>query len=133
MATAAVMPPALYARRLEQWLSAAEPFRGDLDQLEQYCSVNLTDLPAPAADLVYEYPLDAKGSGFRDTALHLQPMMPDPREGSPRGSYQGIVAVRCRGRRLFLRPRGPSGVPQPLRLYKGAALASSAVGEQQQV
>lgn len=120
--------------RFQQWVSRAQPFQGNLQQLQQYCSVNITvnitDFPEQTKDLVYDYSLDPQGHGFTETAQHLPPMMPDLREGAPRGSYQGYVIVRCRGRRLFLRPTA-AGLPQPLRLQQQQEAAAPGANSQQ--
>lgn len=90
-----------YGPMYTAWMDAAEVWNGTITDLQSYCNVTQPDDDSQPGDLVYRYPAGKKG--YEDTAKYLKPMMGDVREGSPRGSYQGHVVVRCRGRRLFLR------------------------------
>lgn len=91
-----------YNPLLQKWVSEAELFNGTLAQLQQYCAVDLAEDTEHTGDLVIRY--GGGPQGFTEAAKHLPPMMTDSREGFPRGSYQGTVTVRCRGRRLFITP-----------------------------
>jgi hypothetical protein len=98
-----------YAALMSQWLSAAHRFNNVNNvegvPLQDYCNVTQPAAAAAAGDMVVEYyGTNGTALSYLNVSQLLVPMLGDLREGSPRASYNGVVVVRCRGRRLFLKP-----------------------------
>lgn len=92
----------IYTATLKEWVRAAQPFKGSLDDLEAYCAADAPEDTEETEDMVVRYTYTPEG--WANMAKRLKPMRPDMREGVPRGAFQRTIMVRCRGRRLFLTP-----------------------------
>lgn len=97
-----------YSALMKEWLSQAVPYDNtQLGGLSTYCGLQMPIDANNTMDLVTTYTWDEtnpKASGFFALARQLPGVMDDLKGKRPRASYDGVVVVRCRGRRLFLRP-----------------------------
>ncbi|KAF6254359.1 GNT-I family-domain-containing protein [Scenedesmus sp. NREL 46B-D3] len=98
-----------YEQLMVRWLARAKHYSSVTNvqglPLGQYCNTTGPNDAAAAGDMVVEYQgTHGTELSYMNISQLLPPMLGDLREGSPRGSYDGIVMVRCRGRRLFLKP-----------------------------
>lgn len=94
-----------YKALMQAWLSSAVEYSiSEMKAilLQDYCNVTQPDDARDSRDIVVTY--QGGVQGYTNASKLLHPMLGDLREGSPRASYDGIVIVRCRGRRLFLKP-----------------------------
>lgn len=97
-----------YAATMRSWIQNAVEFvHKNTTTLADYCNNTLLEDSTEQSDLLVTYDrLDGNGTSFVRYADELKPMMNGIVMGhAPRASYDGIVVVRCRGRRLFLRPK----------------------------
>lgn len=94
-----------YDQMLTHWLAKATMYDGSrLSDLRDYCDTS-KPMHLDVSDLYVVYRWnDTYHGGYQDVVQHLPGMIMDIRGGKPRSSYNGIVILRCRGRRLFLRP-----------------------------
>lgn len=95
-----------YQDLMDQWLSQAIPFNNSaMGDLHEYCDKDKSRDDIATSDLLVTYEWgDNNHKGFVDVANKLQGVVNDIRGQRPRASYNGVVVVRCRGRRLFLKP-----------------------------
>lgn len=98
-----------YAELMGFWISQAQDFLADnTTSLGGYCNNTLSTDATHMSDLLVEYDsLQAANSttSFTSLAREVGHMMEGLVLGKvPRASYNGVVVVRCRGRRLFLVP-----------------------------
>lgn len=91
---------------MDAWLSNATKYDESLlGDLRDYCHRDKAADTNATSDLLITYPWNSNNhGGFAQVAEKLPGMMTDIRGQRPRASYNGIVMVRCRGRRLFLKP-----------------------------
>lgn len=95
-----------YAALMQSWLAAAVEYdRAKYGSLASYCDVNKPLDAKNPGDLFVTYQGgEGTPTAYMNVTKSLVPMLGDLASGFARASYDGVVMVRCRGRRLFLRP-----------------------------
>lgn len=98
--------PGNYSALMHSWLADAMPLKStEHGGLQLYCDGSKSSNDRDTSDLVLTYPWnEAEHKTYVNIARQLPGMIEDIRGGRPRASYKGIVVVRCKCRRLFLRP-----------------------------
>lgn len=91
---------ATYTQLMAAWLHEAEEV--EASQAGALCSVQQPD-DTSSRDLVVAY---KDINHYKQLAKQLAPMLSDVQSNPPmpRAAYRGVVTVRCKGRRLFIRP-----------------------------
>lgn len=95
-----------YSALFNRWIAEAIPFNSSqLGSLSTYCDLHMPIDTNNTADLVASYVWnETNPKDYFALVRQLPGVMDDIRGKRPRASYNGVVVVRCRGRRLFLKP-----------------------------